>query len=72
MGSNKEHNLVGKVHDSAVKAVRRIMHAMRNGHLYRSTDGINWELEEDNTVQPVPEGVTRVTDLHRRKPPVRK
>jgi hypothetical protein len=67
MGSSKEHQLVGGLHELAMKQVRRIMHAMRNGHLYRSTDGINWHLEEDPNVAPVPEGVTRVTELNKIK-----
>jgi hypothetical protein len=63
MGSSKEHKLIGKMHDKAVKAGIRIMHAMRNGHLYRSADGINWDLEQDQSVEPVPEGVTRITEI---------
>ncbi len=63
MGSSKEHQHIGNLHDRAVRQARHLMHAMRNGHLYRSTDGINWDLEQDPTVTPVPEGVTRITEL---------
>jgi hypothetical protein len=63
MGSSKEHNLIEKMHEQAVRASLRIMHAMRNGRLYRSADGINWNLEEDRAVPPVPEGYTRVTEI---------
>jgi hypothetical protein len=62
MGSSKEHELIGKLHDRATRKARRIMHAMRNGRLYRSTDGINWDLEDDPNVAPVPEGATRVIE----------
>jgi hypothetical protein len=68
MGSNKEHNMIGKAHRKAVRAGRRIMHAMRNGHLYRSLDGLNWGLEENPaTVGPVPEGATLVTECPKDK-----
>jgi hypothetical protein len=67
MGSSKEHNLIGKMHDKAMRAGVRIMHAMRNGHLYRSTDGINWDLEDDPTIVPVPEGATRITECGKNK-----
>jgi hypothetical protein len=67
MGSSKEHQLVGNLHELAIKKVKRIMHATRNGYLYRSTDGINWNLEDDPNIAPVPEGITRVTELNKIK-----
>ena len=62
MGSNKEHHLIGEAHDRTVSTVKRTMHARRNGHLYRSFDGINWELEIDSAGTSVPEGATRVDE----------
>lgn len=39
----------------------KVFHAMRNGHLYRSTDGVNWELETDPDILIIPEGTSRIT-----------
>jgi hypothetical protein len=42
-------------------APRKLYHAMRNGTLYRSIDGVNWEIETDPGAPALPEGTSRVT-----------
>jgi hypothetical protein len=42
-------------------APRKLYHAMRNGTLYRSIDGVNWEIETDPGAPDLPEGTSRVT-----------
>lgn len=42
-------------------APHKLYHAMRNGTLYRSTDGVNWEIETDSGIPALPEGASRVT-----------
>jgi hypothetical protein len=38
-----------------------VFHAMRNGKLYRSLDGVTWELETDPNAPVIPEGTSRIT-----------
>jgi hypothetical protein len=39
----------------------QVLHARRNGHLYRSTDGVTWLLETDPDILAVEEGTTKVS-----------
>jgi hypothetical protein len=38
-----------------------LFHAMRNGTLYRSIDGVNWEIETDPDAPDLAEGTSRMT-----------
>lgn len=41
------------------EALVKVFYAKRNGKLYRSSDGINWEIEEDESIASIPEGSSR-------------
>lgn len=42
------------------EALVKVFYAKRNGKLYRSADGINWEIEEDESIASIPEGTSRI------------
>jgi hypothetical protein len=60
--SNKKESAPGpKPPAPAISKPEKLYHAMRNGTLYRSTDGTNWEIETDPDVPLLPEGSSRVS-----------
>jgi hypothetical protein len=63
MYANKKNDADGSVKPDQPDKPLKIFHAMRNGTLYRSLDGITWERETDPTVSDIPEGTSRVTQL---------
>jgi hypothetical protein len=63
MCAKKKNDANGNVKPDRTEKPRKLFHAMRNGILYRSEDGIRWELETDPNVPALPEGTSRVTTL---------
>jgi hypothetical protein len=61
MSSKKESSGNEKPPVQATSTSHKLYHAMRNGTLYRSSDGVNWEIETDPDISSLPEGTSRVT-----------
>lgn len=61
MCPKKKNDANGNFKHEQFEANQKIFHAMRNGILYRSVDGIRWELETDPDVSVIPEGTSRIT-----------
>lgn len=61
MRDNRETQSVPEIGQAAEQLEKPIFYAMRGGHLYRSTDGINWKFEKQKIVPPVSEGTTRIS-----------
>jgi hypothetical protein len=63
MGTTQDYQFLHRPVDSQKPLHPYVMYATRSGHLYRSTDGVNWKLESDPNVPYVPEGTTRIDVL---------
>jgi hypothetical protein len=61
MGRKTKHTIIGAASTDPTRQHATIYHAMRGGNLYRSLDGMNWEIETGSSVPAVPEGTSRVT-----------
>lgn len=61
MRDNRENQSVIETGQAAEQSGKPVFYAMRGGHLYRSTDGINWKFEKQKIVPPVSEGTTRIS-----------
>jgi hypothetical protein len=61
MCATKKHAEESRALPAKSKRSVKVFHAMRNGHLYRSLDGVSWELETDPDVSVIPEGTSRTT-----------
>jgi hypothetical protein len=61
MSSKSDHAEKKGPQPRTKSASKKLYHAMRNGTLYRSGDGVNWEIETDPDVAPLREGASRVS-----------
>jgi hypothetical protein len=61
MCAKKKNDPSGGLEPDQAQKIPEVFHAMRNGILYRSKDGIRWELETDPNVLAIPEGTSRIT-----------
>jgi len=61
MGSNQKTAEEKGPPPQEISSPHKLYHAMRNGTLYRSSDGVNWEIETDPDAPVLPEGTSKVT-----------